>query len=289
MNLREKCRKYRMVFLCRYNIKKAVEIVWNGNYPEPIHWEKPETINEKLQILKVGEYYNNPEITRACDKVTVKAYIAEKNINCLCANIYAVYAHAKDIDWDSLPRQFVIKCNHGCGYNIICENKDMLDKEEVRKELEQWMKEDYWTKFAEPQYKYIKKRILIEEYLGDSIHTYKFYSFHGEPKVMYISSNGENGEYDKYYDYYDMDFHWLDVTLRGHEHKPDANMKPDNWEELKDVAKKLSKDFKFVRVDLYSVNHIIYLSELTFVPTGGYMHLLPVETEKEWGEWLTLS
>lgn len=199
MDLREKCRKYRLAFLCRYNIKKAVEIVWNGNYKEPIHWEKPVTINEKLQTLKVGEYYNNAVVTRACDKVTVKSYIEEKNVNCLCANIYAVYAHAKDIDWESLPKQFVIKCNHGCGYNIICENKDILDKKEVRKRLERWMKEEYWTKYAEPQYKYIKKRILIEEYLGDSIHTYKFYCFHGEPKVMYISSNGENGEYDKYY------------------------------------------------------------------------------------------
>lgn len=288
MSIREEIREMKMGLLCRRNIKKAVEIIWNGNYPKPLDWENPKTINEKLQVLKVGEYYNNEVVTRGCDKVTVKSYIEEKNIDCLCAETYGVYTDPKDIEWDKLPQKFVIKCNHGCGYNIICEDKDTLDKEEVARKLKLWMSETYWTKFAEPQYKYIERKILIEEHLGSDIHTYKFYCFNGEPKIMYISSNGENGEYDKYYDYYDMDYNWQNVTLRGHEHKPEPNEKPANWEELKKTAKELAADFKFVRVDLYSIDQKIYLSELTFVPTGGYMHLLPAEVEKEWGDWLKL-
>lgn len=288
MNIREKVRSEKLRWLCRHDIKRAVEIIWEGNYSEPINWKNLVTINEKLQCLKLGEYYNNELITRACDKVEVKKYVEEQNINCFCAKTYGIYDSEREIDWDSLPNQFVIKCNHGSGYNIICKDKQELDKKEAEKKLHTWMKEDYWVKFAEPQYKYIKKKIFVEEYLGESIHTYKFYCFHGVPKIMYISSNGENGEYDKYYDYYDMDCNWLDVTLRGHEHLKDSNAKPENWEELKDVARKLAADFKFVRVDLYSVKGMVYFSELTFVPTGGYMHLLPESTEREWGDWLSI-
>lgn len=288
VNIREIVRNEKMRICCEKDLKKAVEIIWNGNYSTPLDWDNPKTINEKMQVLKVGKYYNNPVVTRACDKVLVKDYIKEYDVDCKCAKTYATYTNAHQIDWDSLPQKFVIKCNHGSGYNIICRNKDKLDKDEVCKTLQRWMKEDYWVKFVEPQYKYIEKRILIEEYLGDSIHTYKFYCFNGLPKVMYISSDGENGEEDKYYDYYDMDFNWIDVRLRGHENKPEPNIKPENWEKMKQIAVEIAKNFKFIRVDLYSIQDEVYLSELTFIPTGGYMHLIPEKTEEEWGNWLKL-
>ncbi len=54
------------------------------------------------------------------------------------------------------------------------------------------------------------------------------------------------------------------------------------------IARKLSAGFPFVRVDLYDSYGKIYLSELTFVPTGGYMKIEPQEVLREWGEWLEL-
>lgn len=276
--------RWRVRRLSRTDLKKAVELCY-GNWRK-INWDNPQNINDKLQILKLGEYYNNPVITECCDKVRVKDYVERKHIPCKCAKTYAVYSKAEDIEWDKLPNRFVIKCNHGCGYNILCESKEQLDKKKTIKQLKKWLKEDFWTKTAEPQYKFIEKKILIEEYLGKDVEAYKFYCFHGIPRVMYISSKGEDGEQDKYLDFYDMDLNWLDITLSGHEYKKGKAAKPAIWEELKETAMRFAEDFPFVRVDLYDIKGEVYLSELTFVPTGGYMDLKPERVLNEWGSWL---
>ena len=155
----------------------------------------------------------------------------------------------------------------------------------------QWMRRDYWKEYGEVQYKYIKKKIIVEQFLGNEISTYKFYCFNGEPKVLYISSSDENGKQDFYIDYFDMDWNHMNVQLSGHEHHPDYKsiIKPYNFEELKRTAYELCKDFPFVRVDLYDVGGRIYISELTFVPTGGFMRLTPEKVLEEWGSWLNLG
>lgn len=108
--------------------------------------------------------------------------------------------------------------------------------------------------------------------------------------MLYISLNDDNGKKDFYLDYFDMDWNHIDVQLSGHEHHPDYKSitKPHNFEELKEMARKLCKEFPFVRVDLYDVGGKIYISEMTFVPTGGFMRLVPEEMTEKWGNWLEL-
>lgn len=275
--------------MCRLNIKKAVIECYNAGFSKPLDLTNPITINEKLQYLKLNQYYNNPVVTRCVDKYRVKEYLKEIGYPELAAKLYGVYDKPQEINWDVLPDQFMIKCNHGGGYNIICRDKNKLDKKETSRQLKKWLHEDYWAVYAEPQYKYVEKKILIEEYLGDDIHTYKFYCFNGTPKVCYMSSNGEDGEYDKYYDYFDMNWNRLDTYLKGHDHYPGEIAVPANFDRMKQIATDLCKDFTFVRIDLYNIDGKIYLSEFTFVPTGGYMHLKPEGTDLEWGEWLHLE
>lgn len=289
--LQKKISRYRMhqqQKLCRQDIRAAVIKIYNGGFEKPLDLENPVTINEKLQYLKLHQYYNNPLVTTCVDKYLVKEYLKEKGLSYIVAKLYGVYDKPEQIEWERLPDQFVIKCNHGCGYNIICSDKKSLDKEEAINKLNQWLSEDFWTYFAEPQYRFIEKKIIIEEYLGQDIHTYKFYCFNGIPKVCYMSSNGEHGEYDKYYDFFDMDWNHLPVVLNEHEHYPGTLPKPEGFEKMKHLAEKLSVDIPFVRVDLYNIEGKIYLSEFTFVPTGGYMKLEPKGTAEEWGRWLTI-
>lgn len=165
------------------------------------------------------------------------------------------YISPEDICWDDLSSSFVVKCNHGSGYNIVVKDSSTLIIKEVEAKLRKWMPEDHWVQFVEPQYRFIEKKILIEEYLGDNIHTYRFYSFNGEPKVMYILSNGPRGldDYDMYYDYFDMDYNWLNVTLGEHKRSNRMPPKPHHWEELKLVARQFVESFPFVRVDLYDI------------------------------------
>lgn len=289
--LQKKRSQYRMhqqQKLCRQDIREAVIKIYNGGFAKPLDLEHPVTVNEKLQYLKLNQYYNNPLVTTCVDKYLVKDYLKKKGLSHIVAKLYGVYETPDQIEWEKLPNQFVIKCNHGCGYNIICENKNHLDTEDAKSKLKQWLSEDFWTYFAEPQYRFIEKKIIVEEYLGKDIHTYKFYCFHGVPKVCYVSSNGEHGEYDKYYDFFDMDWRHLPVVLNEHEHYPGTLKQPEGFKEMKQLAEALSADIPFVRVDLYNIEGKIYLSEFTFVPTGGYMKLEPEGTAEEWGSWLTV-
>lgn len=253
-----------------------------------LNLKDPLTINEKLQYLKLNNYYKNDLISLCADKYGIRDYLNRKGMNEILPELYGVYDSANDIEWGKLPTKYVLKCNHGCGYNILCTDSKSLDKNKAIQKLNGWLKEDYWKYFGEFHYSLIKKKIIVEEYLGDDIATYKFYCFNGIPKLLYISYNGENGEKDKYVTYYDLNLNILPYRLLPHDRKEGKISKPDNYDKMVEYAEKLSADFPFVRVDLYDVKGKIYISELTFLPTGGYMHLEPEGTDLEWGNWLKL-
>ncbi len=108
---------------------------------------------------------------------------------------------------------------------------------------------------------------------------------------MYISSNEwKNGvcEKDKYIDFFDINFNHIDCRLKGHPNNPGVVQKPQNFDEMVKYAQKLSEQFPFVRVDLYDVKGKKYISELTFAPTNGFMHIDPEEKLLEWGNWLKI-
>ena len=158
------------------------------------------------------------------------------------------------------------------------------------RKLNKWIKEDFWKFYCEPQYKNVSHRIFIEEYLGDDIHTYKFYCFNGDPKIIYVSSNGDDIEHDKdkYIDYFDTKWNWIPICLHPHLNFAEHPERPKNLDRMIEIAKDLSRDFPFIRVDLYNLDGVIKFSELTFIPTGGNMKLEPEDTIDKWGEWLSL-
>lgn len=287
--IRSRYMRYKLPRLYKSNLRKAVEYVYWMAFCCYPNLNNPKSINEKLQVLKLKDYYNNPVITQCVDKLRVKDYLKERGYGELCAPTYGSFDNPDEINWDILPEQFVIKCNHGCGYNILVEDKSKLDIQNISETLRKWMAEDTWKLFAEYQYIFVEKKILIEQYLGERINTYKFYCFHGEPKVVYVSQADENGVPDRYLDYYDMDWNHLNIHLGAHPWNPIIQEKPKNFESMFNISRRLSADFPFVRVDLYSIDEQVYFSEFTFMPTGGYMQLQPKEITLEWGEWLHLE
>lgn len=273
--------------------KLETQIGFKISFKKKLDLKNPKDLNEKILWLKLNLYNNNDIVTNCIDKFKIREYLKKKNLENLLPKLYAVYNKPEEIIWDKLPNSYVVKCNHGCGYNIIVPDAKKLNKEKAVKQLTKWLKEDYWKKSAEIQYKYIKKKIIIEEYLGD-VKNYKFYCFNGEPKLLYISTNetlnGEVLEKDKYIDYFDMDFKHIDCQLKEHPNNDKEKIDmPKCFEEMKTISRKLSEDFPFVRVDLYDVNGKVYISELTFIPTGGYMHITPSHLIDEWGSWLKLD
>lgn len=267
-------------------ISPRLETVLNYRYVcgEWLDWKNPQDLTAKLNILRTTIYYKNPLITTCVDKYRIREYLNEKGLDFICPKLYGVYDSEKEIEWEIFPEQFVIKCNHGCGMNIIVKNKETLDIVKATRDLCHWLKINYWD-MGEVQYRFIKKKIIVEEYLGDGedLKTIKFFCFNGVPKIAYLSM-----QEDHYIDYYDMNFNHLPYSLPGHEWYPHTLEKPTTWSKMIEIAKILSEDFSFVRVDLYDSNGRLYISELTFIPTGGYMKIDPPEVLKGWGKWLEL-
>ena len=268
----------------------GTKALYKKTFGKKLDLDDPKDFNQKIQYLKLNDYYRNPTITQCVDKVRVKDYVAGKGLGDIVPKLYAVYKDADSIDWDALPDSFAIKCNHGCGYNMLVEDKSRIDKKQVTKAFNRWVRENQWKWYIETQYKYVEKRIFVEELLPGNVRTVKFYCFNGEPKILYVSSCGEKGieEQDKYLDFYDMDWNRLpDIKFEGHVPHLHELEKPDNFDDMVSISKVLSKDFPFVRVDLNWIEDKIYFGELTFVPTGGFLNI-PQNRLDQMGEWLRL-
>lgn len=232
-----------------------------------LNLENPKRFTEKLNWLKI---YDSSFLKTYCaDKLLVREYVKDKLGKDLSIPVIGIYDKFEDIDFSKLPKDYVIKCNHGSGMNIIVKD-GKVNKSEVKQKLDKWMKTDY-LHALEFFYKPIQKKIFIEEYKdnGDiGLIDYKFWCFNGEPKFYSVGAGNGHGR-TNYYN--------LDGTLSKYQRKdllPDLSKhweKPKDFDEMVDDAKILSKDFKFVRVDFYEVNDKIYLGELTFLPNAGYV------------------
>lgn len=155
-----------------------------------LHLANPVTFNEKIQWLTRNYLAKNDLVSKCCDKFAVREYIKEEGLSNLLTSLYGSWDNAVKIDWATLPDKFVLKCSHGCAYNILCPDKNKLDKEKTVKQLNEWLKEDFGRFNLELHYSKIKNhKIICEEYLGDCITDYKFFCFNGKPKFVYVSND----------------------------------------------------------------------------------------------------
>ena len=97
--------------------------------------KNPQTFNEKLQWLKLFYWPNHPKAIQCADKFAVRSYLKKLGREDILNEILFVWENVNEICWDELPNQFVLKCNHGCGYNILCPDKNMIDKKKAEKQL----------------------------------------------------------------------------------------------------------------------------------------------------------
>lgn len=254
---------------------------------ETLNLKDPKTFNEKLQWLKLYEWPNNALAIKCADKYAVREYVKSCGYEELLNDLYGVWDNADDINWAELPEQFVLKCNHGCGYNIICPDKSKLDEKSTKKQLNKWLKEDFGRFNIEPHYSKIKPRIICEKFLGGNMIGYKFYFFNGEFQFMYIAQGFGFGV-DESITFFDKDGNKAPFRRTDYPEFSDALL-PDCYKEMLDISKKFAQDFPFVRVDLFENNNKIYFSELTFTPCGAMMKISPKEFDGIIGDKLELT
>lgn len=252
-----------------------------------LNLKNPQTFNEKIQLYKLKYCPNNNIIIECTDKYRIRNYLKEKNLLYYGVPYIGFWNKVDDIPWDKLPNKFVLKCNHGCAYNIICSNKDELDIIEAKKKLSKWLKEDFSEFNAEPHYSHIKRGIICEEYLGDGnsdfLIDYKIHCFNGKPKFVLICSG--RAQRSAEYIYYDLNWDELPYSNTESSHFS----KPTSFSEMIDVCNVIAKDFLFVRVDFYDINGRPYIGELTFVPAGGLDNTIPYEADVKIGKMFDIS
>ena len=262
-------------FYSRILLKKKVDL------------KNPQTFNEKIQWLKLHDYPTNQLVIDGADKYKVRAYVEKKGLGNILVPLIGHWDKPEDIEWDKLPDKFVLKCNHGCAYNILCNDKNTFDKEDAIKKMRKWMKEDFGAFNIETHYSKIKPHITCEEFLGDCIIDYKFFCFNGEPKYIYVSSDLIHDRQAE------IGFFYLDGTkmplIRDDYAPMDIEELPPFFDQMKEAARVLCQDFPFVRVDFFLANDTYYFAELTFTPSGGMMPFNPDKYDLEWGKMIDLS
>lgn len=250
--------------------------------------ENPQTYTQKLQWLKL--YDRRPEYTQMVDKFAAKQYVAQRIGEEYVIPLLGAWDHAEDIDFDSLPHQFVLKTTHDSGTIVICKDKSHFDTDAARKKLNISLKRDYFIRNREWPYKNVQHRIIAEPYLEDStyreLRDYKFFTFNGEPKVLYIAQGRGRGE-PTVADFFDMDFRHLPFTI-DHDTAEIPPEKPVQFELMKQLAAKLSKGIPQLRVDFYEVDGKVYFGEMTFFHCSGFESFHPTEWDLTFGEWTKL-
>lgn len=254
-----------------FSPKMASKIYYKTKIGKSLNLKEPKLFNEKLMWLKLNKYANNELVTKCVDKYKVREYVKECGLENILNTLINTYDSVEEIDFNKLPNSFVLKCNHGAGYNIICEDKSKLDVEQAKSKLKKWLKEDYWKYVAEVQYKNVEKKIICEKFLEskdeNAIEDYKIYCFNGVPKFCMLCI-GRNFGKPKYY-FFDTDWKLLRINPAGKEAPEDFTVpKPKCMEQMYEIAEKLAKTFEFVRVDLYDYHSKPIFGELTFTPAG---------------------
>ena len=250
--------------------------------------ENPKTFNEKMQWLKL--YDRRPEYTTIVDKCAVKKWVADRIGEEYIIPTLGEWDSPDEIDFDSLPDQFVLKCNHNSGLGMcICKDKSKLDIAKVKNDLRKGLKENYYLSGREWPYKNVPRKILAEAYLTDEPETelkdYKAFNFDRQPKLIQIDS-GRFTERKR--NLYSTDWQYIEEAIR---YPTDPNRKindPKRLDKMLELAHKLSAGYPHICMDFYSIDDKILFGELTLYHGSGLATFAPPETGQIMGEWLHL-
>lgn len=266
--------------------KLYLKLRYYFNFGKKLNLENPVGFNAKCQWIKL--FYHRPEMTVMVDKYEAKNWVAEKIGSQHVVPCYGIWDNADDIDFDILPNQFVLKCTHGCGGHVICKDKSLLDIQKARDTMRKGLCKSTYMETREWPYRNVKPRVIAEEYLADDdsgvLTDYKFFCFNGVPKMMYVSKDGEHTPHT---DFFDMDWNRLPLHMRD----PNSEIppqKPEKFEEMKEIAQKLSAGFPHVRVDMYLVKDVVFFGEMTFFSLGGLVYFNPPSWDEKIGDWFKL-
>jgi hypothetical protein len=251
--------------------------------------DNPQTFNEKLQWLKLHD--RRPEYTMMVDKYKVREYIAQKLGAEYLIPLLGVWDSPDEIDFDALPNQFVLKCNHNSGIGMcICTDKSKLNIRNVKKNLRKALKEDYYLLGREYPYKDVPRKIICEKYMTDEsgveLKDYKIFCFNGKAEYVEVDFNRFIEHKLNTYNFNWEPLYFCDKSRNDYS----ANIsKPKGLNEMREIAESLSVNMDFLRVDFYEIEDKIYVGELTLYPGSGFIAFDPQDRDLYYGNKLKLT
>lgn len=270
--------------------KFFVKLKYRLMMKKKLNLDNPITFNEKLQWLKL--YDRKDVYTDMVDKYEAKKYVSNIIGKEYIIPTLGVWNKFEDIDFQKLPKEFVLKCTHDSGGIIICKNKDEFNIKEAKNKIEKCMKRRYYYIHREWPYKNVKPRIIAEKYMANEeqpeLIDYKFFCFNGKPEFIYVSEGMSNHKTAKI-SFADMNYEPTKFYRSDYKTFEILPEKPMHFNKMKELAQTLSSNSAFLRVDFYEINKKIYFSELTFYPNAGYIPFVPNEYDKILGEMMDLK
>ena len=261
--------------------ENLLTIVFGMKTGKKINLKNPQTFNEKIQWTKLHGI--TPRILKLTDKYLVREWVKEYIGEQYLIPLLGVWDRFEDIDIDKLPNSFVLKCNHGSGWNDIVKDKNKWNYEETKCKFDKWMNLNFaYMAGYELQYKDIVPKIIAEQYIEDingKCDDYKFLCFNG--KVAYFWIDTERVK-DHRRDIFDVSGKHVNGMI-GYANADSIPELPSNINEMIKLAEKLSEGFPHVRVDLYSIGQKIYFGEMTFTSGNGMEKIEPIELEEHLG------
>ena len=271
--------------------KAMLKLQYKIKLKRRLNLKNPERFTEKIQWYKMN--YRNPIMHTCVDKFEVREFVKEKGLENILVELYGVYDSVDEIDFNALPDKFILKSTDGGGgINVaICSDKSQFDVEKNSDAFKVGYKLKKKHPGREWAYVGLKHKIIVEKLLVNEtnpeagIEDYKIFCFNGKPECIVVDTDRYIGHKRNFYD-----TEWNDFKVTSDAPACDREIpKPENLEEMLNVAKKLSEDFPFVRVDLYNVGGKIYFGELTFYPWSGYVQFEPDEFDMRLGEYFRVN
>lgn len=255
----------------------------------------PRRFTEKLQLYKL--FYRDPVMKQCVDKADARNYVSNQGYGNILVGCLGVYDSPKDIAFSKLPQKFVVKDTLGGGGNsvVIVKDKNKLDIPKLVDQMQSWVDEPADKKHPGREWVYDgrKHRIVIEDYIEadpdkGGLIDYKFFCNYGEVKFLYVVADRVLGK-TAGFGIFSPDFKKMPVARADESPLMREVPKPDNYDEMKQIAENLSKPFPEARIDLYDVDGKIYFGEITFYDGSGYMTFTPDEYDTILGDLFTFN
>jgi hypothetical protein len=260
---------------------------YRRNFGRRLDLRNPRTFNEKLYWLMLN--YRKPIVTRLADKYEARGYVADRIGEKYLNELYGVWDHPDEIDFDGLPEAFVLKISGGWNMNIFCRDRARFDVEGARRQLAAWLRRPHYRLFREWAYKDIRQRIVAERLLVDARWgepmEFKVNCFNGEPRFVGVHFDRLRSHRR---DFYDPEWRLLPFTKLSNPPSGKALPKPPNFDEILHCARRLGDGFPFVRIDFLSADDRTVFGEFTWYPAAAYNRFWPESYDRYWGDQLQL-